>query len=96
MEASDQRQHLKLLLVASRHHLSSGDLRSLIQFLESDDCGFEVALQVAEPNTNPELLELHRLVVTPALIKPTGTKAGVRRKQHQSAAPRLDAALARR
>ena len=51
MEASDQRQHLKLLLVASRHHLSSGDLRSLIQFLESDDCGFEVALQVADPTT---------------------------------------------
>ena len=68
-EASDQRQHLKLLLVASRHHLSSGDLRSLIQFLESDDCGFEVALQVADPTTHPELLELHRLVVTPALLK---------------------------
>ena len=63
------RQPLKLLLVASRHHLSSGDIRSLIQFLESEDCGFDVTLRVADPTTQPELLELHRLVVTPALIK---------------------------
>ncbi|MEB3157871.1 MAG: histidine kinase [Synechococcus sp.] len=63
------RQPLKLLLVAGRHHLSSGDIRSLIQFLESEDCDFDVSLQVADPSTDPELLELHRLVVTPALIK---------------------------
>ena len=67
--APNPRQPLKLLLVAGRHHLSSGDIRSLIQFLESEDCGFDVTLQVADPSTQPELLELHRLVVTPALIK---------------------------
>ena len=63
------RQQLGLLLVAGRHHLSSGDLRSLIQFLEKEDCGFDVTLQVADPTEQPELLELHRLVVTPALVK---------------------------
>ena len=63
------RQQLTLLLVAGRHHLSSGDLRSLIQFLEHEDCGFDVTLQVADPVQQPELLELHRLVVTPALVK---------------------------
>ena len=63
------RQQLTLLLVAGRHHLSSGDLRSLIQFLEQEDCGFDVTLQVADPVEHPELLELHRLVVTPALVK---------------------------
>ena len=67
--APNPRQPLKLLLVAGRHHLSSGDIRSLIQFLESEDFGFDVTLQVADPSTQPELLELHRLVVTPALIK---------------------------
>ena len=63
------RQQLKLLLVAARHHLSSGDLRSLIQFLEHEDCGFDVTLQMSDPTQQPELLELHRLVVTPALVK---------------------------
>ena len=63
------RQQLGLLLVAGRHHLSSGDLRSLIQFLEKEDSGFDVTLQVADPTEQPELLELHRLVVTPALVK---------------------------
>ena len=58
------RQQLTLLLVAGRHHLSSGDLRSLIQFLEQEDCGFDVTLQVADPVEHPELLELHRMVVT--------------------------------
>ena len=63
------RQPLELLLVAGRHHLSSGDIRALIQFLQNEDCGFDVTLQVADPSEHPELLELHRLVVTPALIK---------------------------
>ena len=63
------RQPLILLLVAARHHLSGQDLRSLVQFLEREDLGFEVTLQVADPSQQPELLELHRLVVTPALIK---------------------------
>ena len=62
-------QELQLLLVAARHHLSGQDLRSLIQYLERDDIGFDVILQVADPSQQPELLELHRLVVTPALIK---------------------------
>ncbi len=55
--------------MATRHHLSRGDLRSLINFLEQEDCGFEVTLQVSEPSENPEILELHRLVAIPALIK---------------------------
>ena len=63
------RQQLQLLLVAARHHLSGNDLRGLVQYLEREDVGFEVTLQVADPSQQPELLELHRLVVTPALIK---------------------------
>ena len=63
------RQQLKLLLVAARHQLSGQDLRGLVQYLEREDLGFEVTLQVADPTQQPELLELHRLVVTPALIK---------------------------
>jgi len=67
-EAQDRRQ-LKLLLVASRHHLSRGDIRSLIEYLEGEDCGFQVTLELSDPSENPELLELHRLVAIPALIK---------------------------
>ena len=63
------RQRLKLLLVAARHHLSAPDLRSVVHYLERDDVGFQVTLQVADPSQQPELLELHRLVITPALIK---------------------------
>ena len=63
------RQRLKLLLVAARHHLSGPDLRSGGHYLERDDVGFQVTLQVADPSQQPELLELHRLVITPALIK---------------------------
>ena len=67
-EANDRRQ-LKLLLVASRHHLSRGDIRSLIKYLEGEDYGFTVTLELSDPTENPELLELHRLVAIPALIK---------------------------
>ena len=67
-EASDRRQ-LNLLLVAGRHHLSRGDLRSLIQYLEGEDCGFNVTLDVADPSDQPELLELHKIIAVPALIK---------------------------
>ena len=67
-EANDRRQ-LKLLLVASRHHLSRGDIRSLIEYLEREDFGFNVALDFSNPSENPELLELYRLVALPALIK---------------------------
>ncbi len=63
------RNHLKLLLVAGRHQLSRADLRDLISFLEGEDCGFKVSLQVSDPREQPEILELHRLVATPALIK---------------------------
>ena len=63
------RQRLKLLLVAARHQLSGPDLRSVVHYLERDDVGFQVTLQVADPSQQPELLELHRLVITPALIK---------------------------
>ena len=67
-EANDRRQ-LKLLLVASRHHLSRGDVRALISYLENEDCGFKVTLEFSDPSDNPELLELYRLVALPALIK---------------------------
>ena len=67
-EAQDRRQ-LKLLLVAFRHHLSRRDIRSLIEYLETEDCGFIVKLEFSDPSDNPELLELYRLVALPALIK---------------------------
>jgi two-component system clock-associated histidine kinase SasA len=63
------RQPLKLLLVAAPQHLAGSDLRQLVQFLNSEDCGFDVSLEVADPARQPELLELHRLVATPALVK---------------------------
>ena len=63
------RQQLSLLLVAGRHHLSSRDLRELVKFLQNEDCGFDVSLQISDPSQQPELLELHRLVVTPSLVK---------------------------
>ena len=62
-------QELKLLLVAANHHLASPDLRNLLQFLKSEDCGFTVSLEISDPARQPELLELHRLVATPALVK---------------------------
>ena len=62
-------QELKLLLVAGRQHLASPDLRALLQLLRSGDCGFQVELEIADPARQPELLELHRLVATPALVK---------------------------
>ena len=67
-EANDRRQ-LKLLLVASRHHLSRSDIRSSIEYLEREDYGFNVTLDFSDPSENPELLELYRLVALPALIK---------------------------
>jgi len=66
---STQRRHLKLLLVAGTQHRASADVRSLVAFLEKEDFGFEVSLELADPAQRPELLELHRLVATPALIK---------------------------
>ena len=63
------RQELKLLLVAANHHLASPDLRQLVAALQHEDFGFEVSLEIADPSQQPELLELHRLVATPALVK---------------------------
>jgi len=63
------RRLLKLLLVASPHHRATPDLRGLMAFLDHEDFGFDVQLDVADPALRPELLELHRLVATPALIK---------------------------
>jgi two-component system clock-associated histidine kinase SasA len=63
------RQPLKLLLVATRSHLATPDLRNLISFLRTEESGFEISLEVADPAHHPELLELHRLVATPALVK---------------------------
>ena len=65
----DARQGLQLLLVAANHHLASADLRNLMQLLRSEEVGFAVHLEVADPAKQPELLELHRLVATPALVK---------------------------
>ena len=62
-------KELRLLLVAGRHHLTRGDLRSLVGFLESEEIGFKVSLQVAEPSEHPEILELHKIIAIPALIK---------------------------
>jgi len=66
---SPERRQLKLLLVAASHHRASADVRSLLAFLEKEDFGFDVNLELADPAQRPELLELHRLVATPALIK---------------------------
>jgi len=66
---STERRQLKLLLVAASHHRASADVRSLVAFLEKEDFGFDVSLELADPAQRPELLELHRLVATPALIK---------------------------
>ena len=66
---ANKKLQLNLLLVASRHHLSRRDIRSLIEYLEREDSGFDVNLEFSNPSENPELLELYRLVALPALIK---------------------------
>lgn len=71
LDQESNRQDLKLLLVAAKYHLASPDIRSLLHILKSEDCGFEVSLEIADPASQPELLELHRLVATPALVKLT-------------------------
>ncbi|MFM7314875.1 MAG: circadian clock KaiB family protein, partial [Cyanobium sp.] len=53
------RQSLKLLLVATRQHLASPDVRTLVSTLQAEDSGFEISLEVADPANHPELLELH-------------------------------------
>jgi len=63
------RRALSLLLLAAPQHLASTDLRGVFRFLESSDYGFEVSFQVVDPAERPELLELYRLVATPALVK---------------------------
>ena len=67
--AAKQKQALRLLLVASPLHLARKDLRGLLEFLETQKNHFELQLTVADPQKEPELLELYRLVATPALIK---------------------------
>ncbi len=68
-ESGAPRPALKLLLIAAAHHLANPDLRQLLAFLNGEDCGFTVSLEIADPSRRPELLELHRLVATPALVK---------------------------
>ena len=63
------RSPLKLLLVAAPYHLATADLRGVMHLLQRSDTGFDVNLEVAHPAERPELLELHRLVATPALVK---------------------------
>ncbi len=65
----NEKKELKLILVASRNHLSRSDLKSLVEYLNSDNREFNISLQISEPDKQPELLELHRLVAIPALIK---------------------------
>ena len=64
-----KKKSLKLLLIAGRHHLSRGDLSSLIKYLEDQESDFEISLQLIDPSENPEILEFHRLIAIPALIK---------------------------
>jgi two-component system clock-associated histidine kinase SasA len=66
---SKPRQALDLLLVAAPHHLAGPDLRGLLTFLEEQKGSFDVSLTFADPHKQPELLEHHRLMATPALIK---------------------------
>ncbi|WP_269622772.1 histidine kinase [Prochlorococcus marinus] len=68
-QTATELKKLTLLLVASKQQLSRADLRSLINFLKSEASGFEVTLQFSDPKQEPELLEFHRLVAIPALIK---------------------------
>lgn len=63
------RRQLQLLLVAAPRHRATPDVKGLVAFLENEDFGFDVSLEVADPALRPELLELHRLVATPALVK---------------------------
>ena len=65
----NKKKELKLILVAGRHHLSRGDLKLLVDYLNSDNREFNICLQISDPSEQPELLELHRLVAIPALIK---------------------------
>ena len=69
LDEGPNRQELKLLLVAANFHLATPDIRSLLHTLKTEDCGFEVSLEIVDPALHPELLELHRLVATPALVK---------------------------
>jgi len=60
---------LSLLLVASQRHLATRELRQLLAFLRSDNDELDIHLQLIDPGQHPELLELHKLVATPALVK---------------------------
>ncbi len=68
-ESSIGRQSLRLLLLANPHHLATPNLRNLVSLLRAEEKGFDVSLEVVDPAKHPELLELHRLVATPALVK---------------------------
>jgi two-component system clock-associated histidine kinase SasA len=41
----------------------------LLALLNNDEFSFQVSLEVVDPASHPEVLELHRLVATPALVK---------------------------
>jgi len=55
--------------VASPRHLATRDLRQLTTFLRADHRDLDILLQLVDPRQNPELLELHKVVATPALVK---------------------------
>jgi len=48
----DEKKELKLILVAARNQLSSSDIKSLIAYLESDDCEFKISLQILSPQNS--------------------------------------------
>ena len=66
---NENRQGVTLLLVAGPHHLAGPDVRALLSFLDEQKHTFNISFSIADPQKQPELLELHRLVATPALIK---------------------------
>tara|TARA_B100001250_G_scaffold408778_1_gene431788 strand:- start:771 stop:1886 length:1116 start_codon:yes stop_codon:yes gene_type:complete len=68
-KASNKERELKLLLVAGRNHLTRKDVMSVLDLLKSEEFGFDISLKLSDPSKEPELLELHRLVAIPALIK---------------------------
>jgi two-component system clock-associated histidine kinase SasA len=72
LQASDpagDSSSLHLLLVATRQHLAGSDLRNLLRYIRTDAAAHPLRLEVVDPVEHPELLELHRLVATPALVK---------------------------
>jgi len=52
----NDKKELKLILVAARNQLSSNDIKSLIAYLESDDCEFEISFRSLNPQSSQNYL----------------------------------------